>query len=113
MTTLDDIQKSIAKQLVQDYGGAQYELLRDLITLGLAEEAGEVAALRKRELRHNFRDIKTLSGIRTKYVEELGDVLWYLTACCIMQNTSLEEIWATNQDKLEARYGGVKEAKNE
>lgn len=109
MSTLDEIQKSINAQLVRDYGGAQYECLRDLVTLGLVEEAGEVAALRKRELRHNSRDLKVLSGIRVKYTEELGDVLWYLAACCFVHNTSLEEIWTTNINKLEERYGGIKE----
>lgn len=107
MTTLDEVFESIKGQLIRDYGGAPYDRLRDLVTLGLNEEAGEVAALRKRELRRNFRDVKTMMGIRNKYVEELGDVLWYLTACCFVYDTSLEEIWQTNVQKLEERYGHV------
>lgn len=107
MTTLTDVYESIKGQLIRDYRGAQYERLRDLVTLGLTEEAGEVAALRKRELRRNFRDVKTLSGVRVKYVEELGDVLWYLTACCVVNNTSLEEVWQANVAKLDERYGHV------
>lgn len=107
MNTLADVYNEITSQLIRDYGGAQYERLRDLVTLGLCEEAGEVAALRKRELRRNFRDVKTMMGIRNKYVEELGDVLWYLAACCFVYDTSLEEIWQTNVQKLEDRYGHV------
>lgn len=107
MSTLADVYNEITGQLMRDYGGAQYEHLRDLVTLGLCEEAGEVAALRKRELRRNFRDVKTIMGIRDKYVEELGDVLWYLVACCFVYNTTLEEIWQTNVAKLDERYGHV------
>lgn len=108
MTTLADVYESIKGQLIRDYGGAQYERLRDLVTLGLTEEAGEVAALRKRELRRNFRDVKIMSNIRNEYVEELGDVLWYLTACCVVNKIPLEEVWQANVAKLDERYGHVK-----
>lgn len=107
MTTLADVYASIKSQLIRDYGGAQYERLRDLVTLGLNEEAGEVAALRKRELRRNFRDVKIMSNIRIEYLEELGDVLWYLTACCIVNNITLDEVWQANVTKLEERYGHI------
>ena len=107
MSTLDEIQKSINAQLIRDYGGAQYEHLRDLVTLGLCEEVGEVAALRKRELRRNFRDVQTMMRIRNKYVEELGDVLWYLAACCVVNKIPLEEVWQANIQKLDERYGHV------
>ena len=107
MNTLADVYNEITGQLMRDYGGAQYEHLRDLVTMGLCEEAGEVAALRKRELRRNFRDVKTMMHIRDKYVEELGDVLWYLTACCVVNNIPLEEVWQANVAKLDERYGHV------
>lgn len=107
MSTLADVYNEITGQLIRDYGGAQYERLRDLVTLGLCEEAGEVAALRKRELRRNFRDVDTMMHIKDKYVEELGDVLWYLVACCFVYDTTLEEIWQANVAKLEERYGHV------
>ena len=38
-------------------------------------------------------------------VDEMGDVLWYLAACCATQGTSLEEIWEHNKQKLKERYG--------
>lgn len=107
MSTLADVYDEITGQLMRDYGGAQYAHLRDLVTLGLCEEAGEVAALRKRELRHNFRDTKILGNIREEYVEELGDVLWYLCAVCSCMGISLDEVWEYNVEKLSERYGGA------
>lgn len=104
--TLQKVSDTVVAQLVHDYGGAS-ERLKDLCVHGLTEEAGEVAGLRKRQLRHNSRD--TGRATREEFVEELGDVLWYLTACCALYDTSLEEIWLMNQVKLEERYGKVNE----
>lgn len=104
MATLKEVSDNIVAQIYRDYGGAS-ERLRDLIVLGLNEEAGEVAGLRKRQLRQNYRDVDI--DFPKEYMEELGDVLWYLTACCALFGTSLEEIWEYNQKKLEERYGHV------
>lgn len=103
-TTLKSVSEDIVIQILRDYGGAS-EHLRDLVVLGLNEEAGEVAGLRKRQLRQNHRDVDI--DYPKEYIEELGDVLWYLTACCALCGTSLEEIWEYNQKKLEERYGHV------
>lgn len=66
---------------------------------GLTEEAGEVAGLMKREAFRNQPQP------RERWVEELGDVLWYLAAVCIAKGISLQEVWDENHKKLEARYG--------
>lgn len=103
MVTLNDVQQEVNRQIVRDYGVEATERLRTNIALGLAEEAGEVAGLMKRVLRNFPQD----SGRTTKenFINEMGDVLWYLTACCQVQGTSLEEIWEHNIKKLKERYG--------
>lgn len=103
MYSLADVQAEVTHQLIRDYKDTFGESVKSLIMLGLAEEAGEVAGLMKRQLRNNSRDTGTFT--RDRYVEELGDVLWYLAACCHCAGTSLEEIWQQNIIKLEERYG--------
>lgn len=106
--TLQDIQDAVAAELLRDYGGngSVGEELKDLLVLGLTEESGEVAGLRKRNLRNNYRDRGR--GGREEYVDELGDVLWYLAACCAAFGTNLNEVWKTNRKKLEERYGSTR-----
>lgn len=66
--------------------------------LGLAGEAGEVVDLVKK---HVF-GLKPLD--RTKLLEEIGDVLWYLALVCHAQGLDLESAMRTNIAKLRARY---------
>ena len=103
MATLTDVQNEVTRQLVRDYGDSITAPLQANVMFGLAEEAGEVAGLMKRVLRNFPRDQKRIS--RDNFVDELGDVLWYLAACCETQGTSLEEIWEHNLSKLKERYG--------
>ncbi|MBC8078367.1 MAG: nucleoside triphosphate pyrophosphohydrolase family protein [Chloroflexales bacterium] len=70
-------------------------------TLGLANEAGEVAG----KIKKIFRD---KGGIisdddREALKHELGDVLWYLTQICTELNLTLEEVAAANLEKLFSR----------
>ena len=101
--TLQEIQNTVNSEIMRDYPSTRTRDLQDLVVLGLTEEAGEVAGLRKRNLRNNARDAGR--GGRDEYIDELGDVLWYLTACCVLFNTDLDEIWRMNRQKLEERYG--------
>lgn len=62
--------------------------------LGLAEEAGEVAGLRKRFLRDEGNtDYNTLT-------KELGDVLWYLAMLADKYGIKLEDVAELNLIKL-------------
>lgn len=74
-----------------------------MVHLGLVEEAGEVAGLMKRVHRNLPKDRERAT--RENFIDEMGDVLWYLTACCFIHKTSLEEVWEHNKKKLEERYG--------
>lgn len=70
-------------------------------TLGLVNEAGEVAG----KIKKIFRD---KNGIVSKedreaLKAELGDVLWYFTQICTELDLTLEEVAEGNLDKLFSR----------
>ena len=66
--------------------------------LGLCGEAGETAELIKKAHYHDklYKD-ETMK-------DELGDVLWYLTALAQDHNLTLADIAERNAEKLAARY---------
>ena len=70
-------------------------------TLGLANEAGEVAGKIKKIFRDRAGVIGDEDREALKY--ELGDVLWYLTQICTELNLTLEEVAAANLEKLFSR----------
>ena len=70
-------------------------------TLGLANEAGEVAGTIKKIFRDRAGVIGDEDREALKY--ELGDVLWYLTQLCTELNLTLEEVAAANLEKLFSR----------
>lgn len=103
-TTLRGVQEEVARQVDRDYPARNQISLQSLVCLGLAEEAGEVAGLMKRRLRcHDDKDVERSS--QEHFIEELGDVLWYLTATCQMFGLTLDQIWKYNNKKLQKRYG--------
>ena len=103
MTTLLEVYREVDRQLSRDYGDRPLNTVGLMLHLGLAEEAGEVAGLMKRVLRNFPKDIGRAT--REEFIDEMGDVLWYLTACSIYHGTSLEEIWEHKVKKLKERYG--------
>lgn len=81
----------------------EFPELQSFAVMGLNEEAGEVAGLACREC------WKKIPMPRYKWLEELGDVLWYLTAATMAKGLTLEELWQYNVEKLEGRYGELRE----
>ena len=71
-------------------------------TLGLAGEAGEVANIVKKIQRDHGGVIN--DEIRAKLKDELGDVLWYISACADELGLALDEIAVYNVDKLAKRH---------
>ncbi len=71
-------------------------------TLGLAGEAGEVANIVKKIQRDFGGEIT--DEIRAKLKDELGDVLWYISACADELNLTLTEIAEFNVEKLAQRH---------
>lgn len=68
-------------------------------TLGLVGEAGEVAELVKKHFFHG-QELNV-----AEIVYELGDVLYYLCAICLVLGIDWDEIMLNNNAKLIARYG--------
>lgn len=71
-------------------------------TLGLAGEAGEVANIVKKIQRDFGGEITPET--RAKLKDELGDVLWYISACADELGLTLKEIAEYNVEKLAARH---------
>lgn len=66
--------------------------------LGIAGEAGEVADIVKKYVYHGH----TLD--REELINELGDVLWYVSQLAAWMDIELEEVAHKNIEKLLARY---------
>ena len=104
--TLTDIMHNVSKEIERDYETVYPG--KDIISLmyiGLAEEAGEVAGVYKRLLRHNDRDKEQFNKDPFMLTKELGDVLWYLAGVAYVAQIDLNEVWDVNRKKLEERYG--------
>lgn len=71
-------------------------------TLGLAGEAGEVANIVKKIQRDFGGEIT--DEVRAKLKDELGDVLWYISACSDELGLTLTEIAEFNVEKLARRH---------
>ena len=70
-------------------------------TLGLVNEAGEVAGKIKKIFRDKDGVIDATD--REALKQELGDVLWYFTQICTELHLTLEEVAAANLEKLLSR----------
>ncbi len=70
-------------------------------TLGLTNEAGEVAGKIKKIIRDS--DGKLTVETRQMLADELGDVLWYLQALADYIEVPLDQIAQSNIDKLFSR----------
>jgi NTP pyrophosphatase (non-canonical NTP hydrolase) len=70
-------------------------------TLGLVNEAGELAG----KVKKIFRDKQGVISDqdREELTLELGDVLWYLAQICTELDVSLDDVAEANIDKLRSR----------
>lgn len=66
--------------------------------LGICGEAGEVADQVKKATIYG-RELD-----KVNMVEELGDVLWYLTLMCNLLGVTLSQVMMVNTEKLKKRY---------
>ena len=80
------------------------ELNRLIPLLGLVGEIGSVASEHKKRL----RDGQSYSSFKEKFKEELGDVLWYISAIADDMGFTLEDIAKTNLAKIQERWADVK-----
>ena len=70
-------------------------------TLGLTNEAGELAGKVKKIFRDKEGVISPEDRLELK--KELGDVLWYLAQICTELDLTLEEVAEANLEKLFSR----------
>ena len=75
--------------------------------MGLTGEAGEVANAFKKVIRDHQGVVS--AEVRDDIVDELGDVLWYVTAIAHELGFTLEEVAIRNNFKLEERYKNGKQ----
>ena len=66
---------------------------KEYLMIGLMNEAGEVGGAFKKEIRDRV-DNKDL------IIDEIGDVLWYLTRLCDVYDIKISELMVNNMDKL-------------
>lgn len=100
MLTANEMQQDIATQVkASSLSKLSFEDALSHAVCGLTEEAGEVAGLLKREV------YKRQQQPIERWVEELGDVLWYLCEVANQKGLTLEQIFKANREKLKIRYG--------
>lgn len=74
--------------------------------IGLCTETGEIQDIMKKHIFYG-KEID-----RVNFVEELGDLMWYVAIACDELGVSLEEVMQKNAEKLAKRYeGGFTETK--
>ena len=69
---------------------------KEYLMIGLMNEAGEVGGAYKKEIRDNVDNTDLI-------IDEMGDVLWYLTRLCDVYNIKISELMINNIDKLTQR----------
>jgi len=66
---------------------------KEYLMLGLMNEAGEVGGAYKKEIRDHVNNTDLI-------IDEMGDVLWYLTRLCDIYDLKISELMMNNIDKL-------------
>jgi NTP pyrophosphatase (non-canonical NTP hydrolase) len=66
---------------------------KEYLMIGLMNEAGEVGGAYKKEIRDRVDNTELI-------IDELGDVLWYLTRLCDVYGVEISELMVNNMDKL-------------
>jgi|TARA_R100000988_G_scaffold101260_1_gene73789 NTP pyrophosphatase (non-canonical NTP hydrolase) len=66
---------------------------KEYLMIGLMNEAGEVGGAFKKEIRDRIDNTDLI-------IDEMGDVLWYLTRLCDVYDIKLSELMVNNMDKL-------------
>ena len=69
---------------------------KEYLMLGLMNEAGEVGGAYKKEIRDHIDNTDLI-------IDEMGDVLWYLTRLCDVYDIKVSELMINNIDKLMGR----------
>lgn len=98
--TPDEYQEKAAYYIGERTAWSSDQMMMEGV-VGLAEEAGEVAAIINR---YAFRGEKWTIETETHLGEELGDALWYLCEIATAVGISLSDIMKHDLKKLKKRY---------
>ena len=71
--------------------------------VGISAEGGEFMEIVKKMV---FQGKPWNADNREHLIIELGDVLWYVAQACMALDVALDDVIATNVDKLKKRYPG-------
>lgn len=93
-----DEYQALASETMQFEKNADEAL--SIVMLGLSGEVGSLSTEYKKKL----RDGDNYVIFRDKIIEELGDVIWYLTAISIIEDIPLSEILQFNLKKTKERW---------
>lgn len=86
----------LAKRTAKDMGTTQLNLIH--AAMGLSSDAGEfVDAIKKHTIYGKELD-------KENCIEELGDVLWFVSLACDTLGVSMAEVMQANIEKLALRY---------
>ncbi len=88
-----------AKSTIQKYH-LDDKLNKVIPFLGIVGEAGSVLT----ELKKSIRDGDSYTNFKPKLIEELGDVLWYISAIATQNGIDLEEVASSNLAKTNDRF---------
>ena len=66
---------------------------KEYLMIGLMNEAGEVGGAFKKEIRDRVDNTDLI-------LDEMSDVLWYLTRLCDVYDIKISELMVNNMDKL-------------
>ena len=69
---------------------------KEYLMIGLMNDAGEVGGAFKKEIRDNVNNKELI-------IDEMGDVLWYLTRLCDVYDIKISELMINNISKLMER----------
>ena len=96
MQTFEEYEREAAKTAIYPFKGSRSSAALSYTGLGLAGEAGEVAGKISKFIRDGELD-------KRKIALELGDTLWFLTACANELGYTLQDIAQMNYVKLSRR----------
>ena len=89
---------------IQELRGEGFETHRLLTAaVGMSAEAGEFTEIVKKMV---FQGKPYTEENIFHMKRELGDVCWYLAQACIALDTTFDEVFEMNVEKLKARYPG-------
>jgi len=104
---LADYERWVHEIWVDTEGRSEAEQLRALFiaTVGLSEEVGELIGPLKKHVRSR-RPVSALPEVMDRHymMNEVGDVLYYLTRVANHLGFTLQDAMQANVDKLVARY---------